>query len=51
MLIVHFKEIVIEKLTIDRDDVGHGEEGGQTCTELGEEVASLSLFRLWDSVS
>jgi hypothetical protein len=32
--------------TVDGDDVGHGEEGGQSSTELGEEVASLALFGL-----
>jgi hypothetical protein len=37
-----------EKRTVYRDDVGHGEEGGEAGAELSEEVAALALLPLWE---
>lgn len=34
---------------VDGDDVGHGEEGGQTTADLGEELRSLALLGLKDA--
>lgn len=31
---------------VDGDNVGHGEEGGNACSQLGEEVRAFALTRL-----
>lgn len=37
-----------DDIGVDRDDVGHGEEGSQTGSNFREEERSFAFFRLFD---
>jgi hypothetical protein len=39
-------QAIVDRRTVDRDDVRHGEKGSETGAELGQELAAHALFGL-----